>query len=306
MRPLVIGTRGSALALAQVELVKQALSRVNDGFFVEVRKITTSGDRRQDVNAWRESGAGLKGMFTKEIEDALLAGEIDVAVHSCKDLPGHLANGCVVRAVLERAATDDVLISKNARSFSALPARARIATSSVRRHRQLLGLREDLHIEEMRGNVPTRLRKLRDSDSLDAIVLARAGLERLGYRVSGGSLEFEDTQFSTESLPTLPAIGQGAIALECRADDAHTAKILEAINHMPTFQCIRAERELLRLLDGDCRLPVGAKTRIDGSRLRMSAIVFDERTEPRVAESEGDVNAPEELAERLFKLLYAS
>ncbi|MEA3186335.1 MAG: hydroxymethylbilane synthase [Chthoniobacter sp.] len=304
-RPLVLGTRGSALALAQMELVKKALTGADATIRIEVKKITTSGDRSQEQSAWIQSGGGLKGMFTSEIETALLAGEIDLAVHSCKDLPGQLAEGCVVRAVLERAATEDILISRKPRSFAELPVRARVATSSVRRCRQLLALRPDLIVTEMRGNVPTRLHKLRDADSLDAIVLAQAGLDRLGYSIRDGLLDFESTSFGAEILPILPAIGQGAIALEARASDERVGRILDAINHGPTFLCVRAERELLRLLEGDCNLPIAARVELDGERMRMRAVVFGEDGEsPRSAETEACANSPEEIARVIFTQLY--
>lgn len=294
-RPLILGTRGSALALAQVDLVVAALRGAGATNQFEVNKITTTGDRNQDMSAAIESGAGLKGMFTKEIQTALLDGTIDAAVHSLKDLPGHTPARLEVVAVLERATTSDVLISKSALTFSGLPEAARIATSSVRRRRQLLWMRPDLLVEEMRGNVPTRLKKLRESKTLDAIVLARAGIDRLGIDLAAEG-------FSVDVLPTLPAIGQGAVALECRSDDAETRALLAKINHAPTFQCIRAERELLRLLNGDCRLPVGVETALQGDCMRMKAIIFgDENQPPLTAECEGAANEPEALAHGLFK-----
>jgi hydroxymethylbilane synthase len=244
-------------------------------------------------------------MFTKEIEDALLAGEIDAAVHSLKDLPGHLPAGVEVMAVLERANTGDVLISKTARGFDELPTAARIGTSSVRRRKQLLWMRQDLFIEEIRGNVPTRLRKLRESGNLDAIVLAQAGLDRLGFSPNEGILNFEGAEFPSSILPMLPAIGQGAVALEARNDDAKAREILRAINHESTFLCIRAERELLRLLDGDCHLPVGVETKLEGARLRMKAVIFGEDGQPPLTgEMEGDTITPEKLAQQLFKQLH--
>lgn len=258
---------------------------------------------------------GLKGMFTKEIQDTLLDGGIDAAVHSLKDLPGRTPAGVEVVAVLERAKTRDVLISKNARTLADLPAGARVGTSSVRREKQLHSLRPDLAIAEIRGNVPTRLRKLcesnrncdRDRGGLDAIVLAQAGLERLGYSVERGQLLFEGVTLGVEILDSLlPAVGQGAIALEARSDDGRAREILASINHGPTFACIRAERELLRLLNGDCNLPVGVETALDagGTRLRMKALVFTEDGErPRTGEVTGDAGAPETLASHLFREL---
>lgn len=295
-RTLVLGTRGSALALAQVELVRAALRRSDASLKIEVKKITTSGDRKIDVTAVKQSTAGVKGLFTKEIQQALLSGEIDAGVHSLKDLPGALPPGLKVAAVLERANTSDVLIAKSAKSFSDLPPAARIATSSVRRARQLRWMRPDLDVVGMRGNVPTRLKKLHESQELDGIVLARAGLDRLGCDI---------TNFYCEELNTLPAVGQGAVALEIRADDEEVAGILAAINHEPTFLRIRAERELLRLLDGDCNLPVGVETKLGGGKLGMKAIIFGAEDEPPLTgEVEGNPGAPEDLAAALYHQIY--
>jgi len=297
-KKLVLGTRGSALALAQVELVRNALGAAVPEIEIEVKKITTTGDKRLDISMAKETGEGLKGLFTREIETMLLSGEIDVAVHSLKDLPGHLPAGLAVAAVLERAETADLLISKTGRRFSELPEGAAVATSSVRRKRQLLWERPDLTVEEIRGNVPTRLGKLRDSDKWEAIILAKAGIDRLGLDLSG---------FHVEKLNTLPAIGQGAIGLEIRSSDVETAGVLRKINHTPTFLRIRAERELLRLLNGDCHLPVGVGTEIEGGRLRVSVIIFgDEGQPPLTGEIEGSMDEPEELANRLFAQIYGS
>ncbi len=288
---LVLGTRGSALALAQVTLVEQALRAAGVDIPVEVKKIVTSGDRRSsaDFSDVIETGAGVKGLFTKEIELALLDGGIDVAVHSCKDLPGHLADGLVIGATLPRANTADVYIGRA--PFATLDDRSAVGTSSVRRRRQLLWINPCLVLEEMRGNVPTRIEKLRASDSLSGIVLARAGLERL--RLDLGAWIVED-------LPILPAIGQGAIALQCRAGDVATAALLARINHAPTFTAIRAERELLRLLDGDCHLPVGVATKLVDGLFSMQAIVFGEEGEPpRTGEATGPEAEPEKIAAEL-------
>jgi hydroxymethylbilane synthase len=294
-RPVIIGTRGSALALAQVALVEQALRRVAPEVQTAVRKIVTSGDRKQDVTLARDSAAGLKGLFTREIEEQLLDGTIDLAVHSLKDLPGRLPHGLSVSAVLERADTADVLIAKAARSLDELPRGTTIATSSVRRARQLRWIRPDVRVEEIRGNVPTRIEKLRRVSHWHAIVLARAGLDRLG-------LDVPDLHVSP--LPILPAIGQGAIALESRSGAREINALLARINHLPTFICIRAERELLRLLNGGCDLPVGVTTAFEGQSLRMRAMVFGaDDVPPATAEAEGAAEAPEELARRLFSLL---
>ncbi len=299
MQRLVLGTRGSALALAQVVLTRAALAKAWPYLLVDEQIFVTRGDKKLDLSLLRAGEAGGKGLFTKELEDALLAGTIDVAVHSLKDLPGHNPPGLEIAAVLERASTADVLITKGLAHFDELPHGARIGTSSVRRSRQLQWIRPDLQIEEWRGNVPTRLRKLAERDDIAGIVLARAGLNRLG-------LDFSDGKFTVISLEKqlLPAIGQGAIALQTRADRADVSTVLAAINHAPTFTCIRAEREVQRLLAGDCALPVGVRTQLEGDALEMSGILFGaEGTAPAQATCGGSATDPEALARRLFGLL---
>ncbi len=309
-RKIILGTRGSALALAQAELTLAALRRAWPALEVEIRKITTSGDQHLDLSLIKQTPAGAKGLFTRELESALLRREIDVAVHSCKDMPGEMPEGLVLAAVLERANTADVLLTKTARGLAALPAGARVGTSSVRRARQLLWQRPDLGIEEIRGNVPTRLRKLRESATLEGIVLAQAGLDRLGFRLEGGRLDFEEGFFHAEILTMLPAIGQGAIALQTRADEPQTAEIFAAVNHEPTWLAIRAERELMRLLHGDCTLPVGVATEQTDTTMRMRVLLFGAPEDPpRVAAVEGPIHAPrapEALAAQAFQALLAA
>lgn len=285
---LVVGTRGSALALAQVELLRAALGGTVE---LEVRKITTMGDQPVDPVAAKAVPAGVKGMFTREIEQALIDGAIDVAVHSLKDVPGITPAELAIVAVLERASTADVLIAKSAPSLAALPAGARVGTASVRRARQLRWLRPDLEIVEHRGNVPTRLRKLAESSDLDAIVLAEAGLARLGIGVTEHGL----LQSSLGNM-LLPAIGQGAIALQIRADDTRAAALLAPANHEPTWLCIRAERELLRLLGGDCQMPVGALATLENDSLHLRAILFGKDGEPP-READAHSAEPEKLAQ---------
>jgi hydroxymethylbilane synthase len=302
----VLGTRGSALALAQAELTRKALVAAFPGLVVEQKVFVTRGDQKLDLSLIRAAEAGGKGLFTRELEDALLAGTIDVAVHSLKDLPGHNPAGLAVTAVLERAPVGDVLIAKEARTFEALPHGAVIGTSSVRRARQLRWLRPDLVIEDWRGNVQTRLRKLGESDCVAGIILAQAGLERLGYELAAGALDFAPWSFRTVPLVDhlLPAIGQGAIALQSRADRAEVSVVLQRIDHGPTHVAVRAERELQRLLAGDCGLPVGVRTAIRGGRLQMSAILFGPESEPpKQAEAEGADDAPEAVAADLFARL---
>jgi hydroxymethylbilane synthase len=219
-----------------------------------------------------------------------------------KDLPGQNPPGLDVTAVLERAPTADTLISKHAGGLRGLPQGAAVGTSSIRRARQLQWLRPDLVIQEFRGNVQTRLRKLGASETLGAIILAQAGLERLGFPVASGELTFEAFTFHTASLADdlLPAIGQGAIALQSRGDRPEVAEVLARINHERTFVATRAERDLQRLLAGDCTLPVGVRTIIDGSEMSMSAVLFGEAGEtPRQAEARGPITEPEQVAARL-------
>jgi hydroxymethylbilane synthase len=308
MDRFILGTRGSALALAQAELTEHALATAFPQLAVERRVFVTRGDRKLDLSLLRAGEAGGKGLFTKELEDALLSGAIDVAVHSLKDLPGHNPEGLQITAVLERAATADVLICKQPGGFEALPQGAIIGTSSVRRARQIQWLRPDLAVEEWRGNVQTRLRKLAERGDITGIILAQAGLERLGYDLGEGVLVFEEHRFHVESLGPrlLPAIGQGAIALQSRADREDITKLLRALNHEPTFTCVRAERELQRLLSGDCSLPVGVRASLDGSRLHLRGILFGPLGDaPISAVVDGDAAQPEAVAQELFRSLSA-
>ncbi|MDB6173044.1 MAG: Hydroxymethylbilane synthase [Chthoniobacteraceae bacterium] len=306
MKEFVIGTRGSPLALAQSDLTRAALSKAFPDLRVEVKTFTTRGDQKLDLNLLKKNEAGGKGLFTKELEDALLNGSIDVAVHSLKDLPGHNPAGLQLAAVLERAPTADVLITREAADFNALPQGARIGTSSIRRARQISWLRPDLIIGEWRGNVQTRLRKLGASEETAGIILAEAGLVRLGFDLSDGILEFEQWRFRVSSLEAhlLPAIGQGAIALQSCVGRDDVTLILRALNHEPTLVCIRAERELQRLLSGDCSLPVGVRTRLHDGILEMRGILFGvEGTPPIEAQAAG--TNPEEVAALLFAGLEA-
>ena len=299
-RTLILGTRGSALALAQADLTLAALRPAWPELDVTVRKFTTSGDRKLDLSLVRQTPAGAKGLFTKELEEALVRGEIDLAVHSCKDMPGEMPEGLVLAAVLERADTADVLLTKNVAGFNDLSSGAHLATSSVRRARQLLFRRPDLVIEEIRGNVQTRLRKLRESAVLEGTVLARAGLDRLGMRIEDGQLDTEQGSFRAETLEMLPAIGQGAIAIQTRAEDA---ALLAPINHRPTWLAVRAERALMRLLQGDCTMPVGVATSQAGSSMTLRAILFEGDEPPRQANVTGSSDEPEALAAAAFQAL---
>ncbi len=310
MKTLRIGTRGSALALAQVDLTEAAFARMLPALKIEREIFITRGDQKLDLNLLTRGEGGGKGLFTRELEDALVDGRIDVAVHSLKDLPGHNPPGLEIAAVLERAPTADILVSKAPGGLDALPQGARVGTSSVRRARQLSWLRPDLAIEEWRGNVPTRLRKLGERGDVSAIVLAEAGLRRLGFTLDleRGNLKFDGGEWRASSLAgkIIPAIGQGAIALQIRSDRAEVREVIAAINHEPTMIAIRAERELQRLLSGDCSMPVGVHTEFRDGRIILRGVLFSEPGEaPAHAEADGCASEPENAAGELFRKLTA-
>jgi hydroxymethylbilane synthase len=262
---LRIGTRGSRLALAQTELVCRALAGAHPELAtpgaLEFVTIRTTGDRVTDRPL---AELGGKGLFCKEIEAALLARRIDLAVHSIKDLPTWLPDGLIIGAVLARADPRDVLIARAPTTIADLPQRALIGTASVRRRAQLLARRPDLRIVNFRGNVDTRLRKLAAGE-VDATLLARAGLNRLGLAEAGA------LTLSPEEM--LPAVGQGAIGIECRADDAATMALLAAVDHPESHACVRAERALLAALDGSCHTPIAGHAGIAGGRLHLRALL---------------------------------
>ena len=308
MNRLRIGTRGSALALAQVDLTEAALARELPELRTEREIFITRGDQKLDLNLLTRGEAGGKGLFTRELEDALLEGRIDVAVHSLKDLPGHNPAGLEIAAVLPRAPTADILVSKIAGGLDALPRAAHVGTSSVRRARQIGWLRPDIIIEEWRGNVPTRLRKIGERAGISAIVLAEAGLRRLGYALDleRGILKWDGGEWHASSLAgrIIPAIGQGAIALQIRADREDVRGVLARINHLATMVAIRAERALQRLLSGDCSVPVGVHTELREGRIHMRGILFSEPgAAPAEGEAEGQAGDPEAVAAELFRQL---
>jgi hydroxymethylbilane synthase len=315
---IFLGSRGSALARAQTDLVEQALRKAWPRLVIDTSVIKTSGDESSVSVSLAELaeaqaglmryGTGRKGLFTAEIERELLAVRIDVAVHSAKDLPSQGVPGLEARAALARANADDVLITRNPRGFAALPSDAYIATGSVRRQHQLRRKYPAARLASLRGNVTTRLRKLHEHREWDGIILARAGLERLNHDLSSGMIQIESTNFFVEILPTedfLPAGGQGVIVLEVRSNDEKTKRFVDAINDRETLTCLRAEREFLRLLRGDCDSPVGVQARCEGDSLRMRAQVFESNEKPpRVESVEGRDDDPDGLAAQLIKKLY--
>jgi hydroxymethylbilane synthase len=305
MRKIILGTRGSELARAQARLVEKAIQAAQPDTKIETRIIMSRGDKARLL----ERQAGRKGLFTAEIERALLGGSVDVAVHSAKDLPSETNPDAEIAAVLPRGPLDDVLVSKHPGGFASLPQSAAVATGSVRRKRQLLWKRADLKLVDLRGNVPTRLRKL-TNNNWDAIVLARAGLARLSLSPAAHhELSFEGRQLSIEVLPPevfLPAGGQGIIALQVRANDETMKAIVDLVNDHKTLLCLRAEREFLRLLHGDCNCPVGVLATIEGDKMKLRAQLFtDQSAAPREAEVEGVHNEREGLAVQLLNRLQA-
>ena len=258
---LVLGTRASALAMQQSKWVQARLHELDPDVTVSLQRIHTSGDKILDVPLAKIGG---KGLFVKEIEDALLRGDIDLAVHSMKDVPAVLPSALEILCVPMREDPRDALISRDGRGFADLKAGARIGTSSLRRQAQLLARRPDLSIVMLRGNLDTRLRKLQEGH-FDAIVLAAAGLKRLGW-----------TQYVTEYLSpeiSLPAIGQGALAIEGRSDDAQVRTLVSKLTHAQTWATARAERALLHRLEGGCQVPIAGYAVLEGDELSLNGLI---------------------------------
>lgn len=258
---LRMGTRGSPLALAQSREVAAGLEGAHPGLRVQLTVIRTSGDRILDVSLAKVGG---KGLFVKEIEEALLAGEIELAVHSMKDLPTLLPRGLVLGAITAREEGGDVLVAREARSLDDLPPGARVGTSSLRRQAQLLHRRPDLHVVPLRGNLDTRLRKLGEGN-LDGVVVAAAGLKRLGIK--------PETAIPLPLEDSLPAPGQGALGLEIRGDDRATAPLVAVLEDGPTRIAVTAERAFLQRLGGSCNVPIAAYGTVRGELLTLAGLV---------------------------------
>lgn len=293
--PIRIATRGSALALAQANMVLARCRAAFPTLEFELKIIKTTGDKLQTA-ALAHEGANLpKGLFTKELEVALLKGEADLAVHSLKDLPTELPPGLRLGAVAERADVRDVLLYRDAqapgpdsrgRGFGPharirdLPAGAGVATSSTRRRAQLLAVNPGLKTPDIRGNVLTRMQKLAAQHSLDATILALAGMTRLRYAVSpGGAIEGRDVPAGLRATileldEMLPCVGQGAIGIEIRDDDERLSGLCRELNHEPTAQCVTAERAFLAAMGGGCQSPVAAYARLVGEIIEMQAVSF--------------------------------
>ncbi|MYL34217.1 hydroxymethylbilane synthase [Pontibacillus yanchengensis] len=262
MRNIVVGTRKSKLALTQTDWVIDQLKKLELPYEFEVKKIVTKGDKILDVTL---SKVGGKGLFIKEIEDALYSGEIDIAVHSMKDMPAETPEGLTIGCIPIREDHRDAYIANDNVPFHELPEGAVVGTSSLRRAAQVLAARPDIHIKSIRGNIDTRLRKLKEED-FDAIVLATAGLKRMGWT----------DDYITEYLEPdvcVPAVGQGALAIECREEDKEILDLLQHLNHEYTYKTVIAERTFLDLLDGGCQVPIGGYAYLDGEDVVLTAMV---------------------------------
>lgn len=288
----IIGTRGSDLALWQANFVMSGLQETFPDKTFEIRIIKTTGDERLDVAL---SKIGDKGLFTRQIEAELLDGNIDLAVHSLKDLQTEQPPGLVIGSVCEREVPNDLFISKTVSSIADLPTGARVATGSLRRRSQLLNFRPDLKIEEIRGNVPTRLNRFNDSD-LDGMILAYAGVHRLGLGAGVSHM----IPFNI----MLPAVGQGAVAIEVRDGDDAVQEVVSTLDHWPTRLCIKAERAFLRRLEGGCQVPIGAHATVEGDDLRLEGMVgsLDGKTVYRKSDS-GPWSEADAIGIRLAEML---
>ena len=258
-----IGTRGSELALTQTNQVLAALRQAHPEVEFEIRVIKTTGDRSQNRPI---AELGATGVFTKEIEAALLGNEIDAAVHSAKDLASSLPDGLIIGAVPRRLSPLDALVSRNGKKLAEMRQGALVGTGSPRRRAQVLAIRPDLLVAPLRGNLDTRIKKVSDGE-IDCAIIALAALERMGW--DGRAAEV----FEADAL--LPAPGQGALAVEVRRADGNILKIIQAINHADSFNCVRAERALLRELGAGCRTPIGGLATVKGNRLALKAEVLD-------------------------------
>ena len=290
---LVLGTRGSKLAIQQSQWVQARIRELAPYVAVTLQRIQTSGDKILDVPLAKIGG---KGLFVKEIEEALLSGAIDLAVHSMKDVPTALPSGLDLLCIPLREDPRDALISRDGRPFKDLPAGAKVGTSSLRRQAQLLQARPDLSIGMLRGNLDTRLKKLRDGH-FDAIVLAAAGLRRLGW-------EREITEYLSPEI-SLPAIGQGALGIEGRRDDRFVQSILSGLEHGPTRTVVLAERALLHRLQGGCQVPIAAHATLNGRDLVLEGLVASVDGKEVIRDRvQGTIDDPESagirLAERLL------
>lgn len=261
MRPLVVGSRKSLLALTQTEWVVERLKEVCPDLEVTTEKIVTKGDRILHVTL---SKVGGKGLFVKEIEHALLEGKIDFAVHSMKDMPSEMPEGLIIGMIPQREDPRDCLLSREGYTLDTLPSGAVIGTSSLRRQAQILAARPDLQVKPVRGNLDTRIKKMMDGE-FDAIILAAAGLERLAWQ------DQITERLSMDVM--LPAVGQGALAIQCREDDHEMIDLLQKVHHAPTAKAVMAERAFLKTFEGGCHLPVAAFAEVKENEVILTGLV---------------------------------
>ncbi len=315
-KPIIIATRGSALALAQANRVQEQCRSAFPDLVFEIKIFKTTGDKLLTASLAKGDPSLPKGLFTKELEVALLEERADLAVHSLKDLPTELPTGLELGAVSVRADVHDVLIVRADAAFSLthhaeislkdLPREAVVATSSPRRQMQVKAVRGDIEMVEIRGNVLSRLKKLAENPALSAIILAAAGLERLGYRVgSNGELEGKDVPIGLRAafLPLdvmLPCVGQAALGIEVRSGDSKISKICERLNDPATRQCLGEELAFLRAMGGGCSAPIGAHADVTGGELRLKVVVFQNGRCWK-----GELSGKSERAEKLGKSLAA-
>ena len=292
---IIIGTRSSKLALWQAHHIADCLRNQYQGLIVEIKHIMTTGDKILDVPLAKIGG---KGLFTKELEVAMLSGEIDLAVHSLKDMPTVLPEGLILAAITKRVDPGDALVAPTYKTLDDLPHGAKIGTSSLRRKAQLLSYRPDLQISDLRGNVDTRLNKL-ISENLDGIVLAAAGLKRLGW-------EEKITQIIPQQI-CLPAVGQGALAIETRAEDIVMHELLAFLNNTDSFYATTGERAFLRTVEGGCQVPVGVYGTVENDLLELEAVIatVDGKTIIR-DKIKGETKTAEFLGEELARKMLAA
>ena len=291
MKKITIGSRGSKLALIYAERVKKEIQKFYKDH-IEIKRIVTSGDKNQKD---RLSDLGGKGLFSKNIEIELLENKIDLAVHALKDMPSLETKGLLTDCFLKRNDPNEILISKNNIKFNKLKSSSVVGTSSFRREFQLKNKRGDLNFKLIRGNVDTRIKKLNEG-KYDAIILSKAGIKSLNL------MDYITEEFSTDDI--IPSVGQGAIAIQCRSSDNDMIKFLKKINHMETHICVSAEREVLKILEGDCETAVGAISKIEGNNIYISAELFSiDGKERYYFKSSKNINLSKDLGKEVGKIL---
>ena len=291
MKKITIGSRGSKLALIYAERVKKEIQKFYKDH-IEIKTIVTSGDKNQKD---RLSDLGGKGLFSKNIEIELLENKIDLAVHALKDMPSIETKGLLTDCFLKRNDPNEILISKNNIKFNKLKSSSVVGTSSFRREFQLKNKRGDLNFKLIRGNVDTRIKKLNEG-KYDAIILSKAGIKSLNL------MDYITEEFSTDDI--IPSVGQGAIAIQCRSSDNDMIKFLKKINHMETHICVTAEREVLKILEGDCETAVGAISKIEGNNIYISAELFSiDGKERYYFKSSKNINLSKDLGKEVGKIL---